>query len=424
MKNYFYSLLLMLSGGVLLAQQPVSPVTEGEEQVTEKPLGLAANQLHNDPEAQGIPDNIGIAAFEDVTFLTMGADGSYFYVRNSITDNTTRVCYRAEYESREMPLFNLSAYCTTGEPLTIKGLYPDHKAQQLAILLGTENSDIGDVVIVDLNTNVMDNYLSGVSSEGLSWFPDGSSLLYHKWSSDNISDTRYRERTATLLHKVGASSKTDLPYFSAKTNGELAISDTDIPTAYFDRQLQAVIGVVKAEGQPMRLYLKLGDLYNTSSWITLAEAGDMVADFTASERLIYYRTSRDAPNYRIVASEVRWPDINNAEPVVPEYPDLVITDLQVNADGLYYVTRAKDGTSQLWLKTLRKDKPELIHLPFPAHDIRMEIPDPQSGNIWVHITRNDIREMRYFYNRKQGSFVEQPLNLDPGKETRQDPAIQ
>ncbi|WP_224491048.1 beta-propeller domain-containing protein [Robertkochia flava] len=414
MKNHCLLLLFMLLSGALLSQISRQCITETGERPLSSPgvvdLSRVPPLITDSENPTGKHQMVMPGEASHVTTAVMGRDGSYFYVKRSLLSNDTSVFYRAAYHSGEMVLFQLADYHSGEEALNVIGLYPDQNAGKVAIAVEIENSGICDVVVVDLNGHILDNYLTGISPYRLSWMPDGQNLLYHRWSADERDDPKFASRTKTMMHKVGTTEKEDRVYFSAKTNPELTIADSELPTAYFDSSLEAVVGIIRSEDQHLRMYLKLGDLYDTSSWMTLATARDQVIQFSASQRQVCYLTSEDAQNRKIMISELRWPDISNADLLVPEFPDELITSLVVNADGVYFTTEKKEvKEARLWFKALGKNHPEPIGLPHPVEDIKLELTDPAGSDIWVQVYGKNRFEMRYRYIRAQGKFVEQPV---------------
>lgn len=392
MKNHGFILLFLLAIGLLYAQRPVDYAVSQEN--------LIVQSLRPDLQS----------GEEGISYLAMGRDGSYFYVKDFFEGAFGKVYYRPSYTAGEVLIFDPESYAAGFDQVfTVKGLFPDHEARRLAITIAAENSELCDLVVIDLESQVVDNYLSGISSLSVSWLPDGEHILYHRWSSSNLNNEKYRLATKTWLHKLGTPEKEDLDYFSSRANPGLDILETEVPVAYYNRELDAVLGVVKTDNNTLKIYRQKGSILEPTHWEPLATEQDMVNDFCVTDRHMYYKTSKDAKNYKIVISDRRWPDVSNGEVLIPEFDDAVITELKANRDGLYFTTY-KEGQARLWFRSLRKTRYEPVKLPYDARKLNIEIHDPNSGKLWINISGKDKIQMRYRFRTDQGTFIKQPLN--------------
>jgi prolyl oligopeptidase len=82
-----------------------------------------------------------------------------------------------------------------------------------------------------------------------------------------------------------------------------------------------------------------------NTWRELARYEDQVSNFAAVDDDIYYLTTRDAPNGKVLRRRLNGSELTAAETVLTE-GELVLASLEATRDGIY-VTGQRDGIAQL-----------------------------------------------------------------------------
>ncbi|MBL7473185.1 beta-propeller domain-containing protein [Robertkochia sediminum] len=410
MKNHGFLLLFLLSLGWVYAQQPVnSSVIKGHD-----PNIASQSRIWN---AAADRNPARHADIDGVSFLTVGKDGSYFYVKDFFEGAIGKVFYRASAEAEEVLLFEPDSYaCAEEDIYTVSGLYPDIDSRKIAITLTTCDTQLSDLVMVDLEARVIDNYVSDISSECISWLPDGEHILYHRWASEDAKDPKFRLKSKSYIHKVGTVADEDREYFSSRVASGADIRDAEIPRVFYNEALSTVIGVVRTDDDLLKIYRHKGDILQPSHWEPLALEADRVTDFCVGDRFVYYKTDTNAPNYRLMAAQYRWPDISNADEVVAEFESEMIADFGANRSGLYFTTRDSEGAVKLWFKPAKRLTYSPIQLPVRAKQITIETIDPDTTELWLHIWEDNFWELHYRYDDRTDTFVRFSLETTPREE--------
>ncbi|THD67511.1 hypothetical protein E7Z59_07565 [Robertkochia marina] len=398
MKNFSLYFLAMLSFAIVYAQEPEAYENARQDEVA---------NFHTDADPA-----VG-------QILAATTNGKFFYTRGCQRETPGKVLYRASESSEERVLFDPLLYKYDAF-YHVDALYPNLDGTRLAIGLSADHLPYMEVLIVDLDGNQLDKEISGVSKYGVSWLPDGEHFLYHRLSGNLQNGEELYLNTKTWLHRVGEDPKKDRDYFSAKTAGEIDIAEAELPVAEYSETLKAVVGKVVLPGNKLKLFVKRGDPLQETPWEKLAKEEAEVTDVFITNRFIYYKSAKEAPNFKIMASNLRWPDFCNADVVVPEYKDQRIIDFTVNANGLYFVTKDDRNQLRLWFKERKSDtyNPtaghhfKIIELPVAAKTIQLQENPGGADKLWINIIDDQEKHHRFNYT-KSGKFIKETVNTNP-----------
>ncbi|TRZ43486.1 prolyl oligopeptidase family serine peptidase [Robertkochia solimangrovi] len=350
------------------------------------------------------------AGFEMTGNLRRTRKGSFFYTKLAFDGKVSKVYYRDTYKGKERLLYNPETFKPeSGLFYAVYGMVPSHDAEKLAVALAPNGTEICEVLIMDLDGNIVDDFVKNSTSR-ISWLPDGEHFTYVRWNSNNVKDTDLKKNVKTFLHKLGTPQDEDIEYFSSVTNPELGMKPLEIPNSYYDRDLKGVIGNIGSVDNARRSYLKVGDdPYKPSAWKTLTTAEDKVDNYFITADHIYYKSFENAPNFKIVRSSVYDPAYKSGELLIPEDDSAVIQEIAVNADGLYYTT-LKDGIEgKLWFLPNGESDVQEIDLPEAAGFIGVTTNDPESHDLLVEYTGWLTPLSKILYDRSTGKFQEMSM---------------
>lgn len=350
------------------------------------------------------------SGYELISFIRRPRNGKLFYVKEGYDNQVGKVYYRENYDAEEQLIFDPASYNQDKEvTYAVDGIIPDHQGEKLAIKLAPDGSEISDVLVIDLEGKILDASLSQVSGVNISWLPDGENFIYHKLNSLDPRNPDLKKNTKTFLHTLGNGQDKDTELFSSATNPEMEIKEEEYPIAFYDRDIKKIVGLVVTVDKSIKLYLKEGDHTTASPWKTLARADDNVENFYITGDYIYYKTFKDAKNFKILRASTGEPEYENASVLVEEFPDEVIRDMDINKNGLYFTTARHGIEAKLWFLAHDSEEPEQIEPPFAAGDISLWSNDPDSDDLWVYVTGWTKPLQRYAFNQMEKSFSPRPL---------------
>jgi prolyl oligopeptidase len=185
-----------------------------------------------------------------------------------------------------------------------------------------------------------------------SWLPDSSGLVYVRRRDlpKDADPTEGYKLSAAFVHRLGTPVEKDLRLFAKDAAGGVAMNDSDFPSLDIPVGSNFVVAQVKRGDEPeISLYSSsLKDvLAGEARWQKICSVEDSVNAYTVHADTIYLLTSKDAPRYKVVATDLAMPDFAGARPVVPT-AEAVVVGISAARDGLY-VVRNEGGT----MRTLR-----------------------------------------------------------------------
>ena len=214
---------------------------------------------------------------------------------------------------------------------------------------GSENSTLY-VMDVEHAAPVPDA-ISRVRFPYVSWLADNRSFVYHRYP-DPLPGTppaEQRYNTRSYLHRLGDDPELDRPVFARGLNPRVEMTPLDRPFVIVPEQSDWIVGVISHSALGAGFWsdctfyaAPLAGLDDPAAcpWTRLAEVADGISNFAVKGDTLYAVTYRDAPRRRVLAVDLRAPDLGRAVVVVPE-SNVVVEDVRVAGD--YLLTRDLDG---------------------------------------------------------------------------------
>jgi len=286
----------------------------------------------------------------------------YFYLKRLPTENVAKLYYRTSFEGEEILLYNPISFNTSeNKDFVINYFQPDWANSKIAISLTEKGKEISQIIILDIQTNqvfseVLENtWPSDVG--GLQWLPDNSGFIYLHFPNTTNNSLDILLNATSVLHKVGEHQKKDTKVFSKEFCENLDIKEEDFPTTKIESQSNKyLIGTASgASAYDDTYYLPIQEI-GTPNWKPLFSKQELIKEYTIIGDSIIFKTSYNAPNFKIGITSIKKPNFNTARILVPESKDHVITDFAVTSEGLYYVTSKNSVQAKLFKHTNSLDQ--------------------------------------------------------------------
>lgn len=346
--------------------------------------------------------------------LVITDNDRYFYLKRTPSDETGKLYYRDGYKGNESLLFDPSGLSEKSSgTYVVSNVSPTDDGSKVAISVAADGSEDDIVMILNVETGKLyPEIIDRCRFASPSWLPDGSAFLYNRLQRDEQHHIDIQKNSKVYLHKPGSDPSTDREIFSSSTNPEMNIKPEDIPFVHYDKDSKHIYAFVQNVDRRLTVYYapftELTD--EKISWKPLLKPADNVHDFAVTESDLYVYTPEKAPNFKILKTPLLRPDIKNAETVVAEDPNAVLTSFSLTSNGIYY-TLSKNGVEvEFYRKGFGDKKAKKIKLPFTAGTIHLSTKGFRFPDVWIVISGWSSDYKRYRYNDMSDSFIYETLS--------------
>lgn len=338
----------------------------------------------------------------------------YFYLKTTPSDETGKLFHRVNFEGTEELLFDPLKFSNdTTQKYVISSLSPNNDGTKVAFEVAANGSESSVLLIMDVQTKAL-------SSERIdrcwfanpSWLPDGKSFLYNRLNSSDVHDVNREKNSKTFLHVTGSDASADKEIFSKARYPELDIKAEEIPIAYYDKDCQYIFGLSLSVDSRMKVfYAPTSELLKDKiSWKVLFRPEDQVYNFATSDKDVYAYTPKNAPNFSILKTSLKAPDLAKAEVFVPESQEGPITGFTLTSDALYYTVSANGVQAKLYRIQNGSKNADLLETPFAAGSAGLSSKGFKYPDVWAYLTGWTHDGQRFRYNSKENSFKAEDLS--------------
>ena len=276
-------------------------------------------------------------------------DGKYYFFNNDGLRNQS-VLYRSatpQGDDAEVVL-DPNALSTDGT-VALKGVWMSPDGKNLGYTISRSGSDWEEIFVLDPATlKLRDDHIKWAKFTEISW--DGDGFYYSAYDSPEAGKefSNANEFHKVYYHKLGTPQSEDV----------IAFEDRNAPLhfhqAWTDDKATAL--VISIGGQGNGNALKIKELHKPGAeWQTVTDSqDDNILVIDVIDGTVYMLTSKDAPNYRIVAAPLSAPQPENWREIVPE-SDKVIVGADISENDLI-VTYLEDASHHAYLYSLANGK--------------------------------------------------------------------
>ena len=341
-------------------------------------------------------------------------NNTHFYLKKEGTSNTAILYKSAGFKGKEKLLFDPKSFKSNSKDnYSINYIQPSWDGKKIVISLTKNDIEISEMIILDIEsrklydktiTNCWPSALGGVS-----WLPDNSGFYYVHIPIIEKKSKNYIKNTATVLYKLDNSSNNLNRVFSKANNPKLSVKSHDFPVIqYLSNNDSYILGLIAGIGFYDSYYSTIINNYSDKfNWKQLFKKEDKVKQFLIKGDEFFFRTSKNASNFKICKTSLVSPNFENPEIIVEEDKNAVITDFTLTKNGLFYV-KTKNGV-EAKLYHFKENKEQNIPIPKASGSINLTSKNSKSKDLWIEIEGWTNNEERYYYNDKTGLFTEENL---------------
>ncbi|NTV93142.1 MAG: S9 family peptidase [Chlorobiaceae bacterium] len=333
--------------------------------------------------------------------LSITDNDRYFYLKETPTDETGKLCYRDRFEGKETILFDARTFfAKSGQEYVISGISPSDDGSKVAIAVSANGSENSVLLIMDVATKKLySEKIDRCRFASPSWLPDGRSFLYNRLPAVIHTGQNPQYNSKTMLHRIGTDPASDREIFSKAINPELNIRSEDIPSVEYERKSGYLFAHVSSVDRRLTVYYApvTALLKEKISWQPLMRPEDNIHDFAVTENDLYLYTPENASRFKVVKTSLQDPDIQHAETVIAEDPEAMLTSFTLTSNALYYTQSLNGVEAKLFRKKNNTARPEELRLPFKAGTIHLSSKGFRFNDLWIIIAgwSNDNRRYRF-----------------------------
>ncbi len=348
-----------------------------------------------------------------VTNLNITENDFYFYLKTKPEDETGKLFMRKGYGGEEVFLFDPDEYNKEeGRQYTIGAISPNRDGSLLAIGVAPNGSEASTILVMDMKTKQLLPERINLTWGGAAWQKDNVSFSYATQNSDDPSDQNRQMNIKTFLHKAGTDSSEDALVFHAPDYPELEIAPEEIPFIYYDKDADKLFMYAYSTDSNQRIFMADADGFKEkhTSWKQIVSRDDMVTGMGTDKENFYFRTTKDAPNFKMTMLPLSATDLSKAETLIPHDKDAVLTGFTITSDGYYFTKRINGVETMVFHMASADSKPEKLKLPFTAGSASVSTKGIDHKDVWVSMSGWTRNSARYRYDPSDKSFTYEMLS--------------
>ncbi len=335
----------------------------------------------------------------------------YFYLKISPTDETYKLYFREKVGSEEVLLFDPISFRTNStDTYEIATFFPSHDGSKMAISLMKNGLDIPVRIVLDVdNRKLFPEVLE--RSYNFTWLADGSGFLHQPLNTGDPNSQETYLNTKVYHHILNTDPSTDREIFSLEKYPDLGIKPEHFNYPIFYEGCDYIFIMAASQHNNNLFYAPISELgKEIINWKHLFKPEDKVRSFRVTSDELYIRTSRNAPNYKIIKTSIKKPDLINAKVVVAENPIANISSFTLTSEGLYYNLSYNGVQQKTYFLSYRDNKLLELPLPISAGSITINSKGYRYSDLWLSISGWTSNLRRYRYLSAENLFILEMLS--------------
>ena len=282
-------------------------------------------------------------------------DNKYYFYENSGMKNQS-VLYRKDTLDGKPEVFLDPNTLSDDGTVALTGVYMSPDGRYTAYTISRSGSDWSEIYLLDTATGqLLPDHIEWAKFTGAEWYGDGFFYSAYPVPEAGKEFSNANENHRIYYHKIGTPQSEDKVFYE----------DTEHPLYFHSLHIPhgSHYAFLMAGGQGFGEAIKVKDLSNPASeWIVMEPSQDNIINIIdLIGDTIYFTTSVDAPNYRLMSAPVTAPSRENWREIIPE-TDAVLAGAQMAGDKLI-VTYQRDASSHPALYDLDGNLIREIQLP-------------------------------------------------------------
>jgi len=300
----------------------------------------------------------GIASFQNYKKTGLPSksyDNRYYFYENSGMQNQS-VLYRKDSIDGKAEVFLDPNTLSADGTVALTGVYMSPDGKYTAYTISRSGSDWTEIYLLDTATGkLLPDHIEWAKFTGAEWYGDGFFYSAYPAPEAGKEFSNANENHRIYYHKIGTPQSEDKLFYEDKEH------PLYFHSAYVPHDNHYIF--VMAGGQGFGEAIKLMDLDNPDAgWTVMEPSQDNIINIIdVIGDTIYFTTSVNAPNYRLMSAPVANPEQDNWRELIAE-SDAVLAGAQMAGDKII-VNYYRDASSHPALYDLEGNFIREIKLP-------------------------------------------------------------
>jgi len=249
----------------------------------------------------------------------------YFYKKILPGEKVGKLYYRDGENGNEILLYD-PGVDKDNVPFSLEGFSADEDGKNVALAVTKGGAEVSRIYTIDVDTKKIDAQSIYPARWIFGWSPDNKGFLYLMLNSADNKSMNSESNTRTMYHVVGSAPSSDKEIFSMRKYPNLGLTSADFCIAFFTTDFKYIIaGPSTVSNDLICYYASASDLLNpVISWKPLLQKKNHVTALAMDGDDVYMLTYENAPQYKIIKSNLKNFSVANAKVVVPEGKDKII----------------------------------------------------------------------------------------------------
>ncbi len=353
-------------------------------------------------------DKLKPATYDSITY----ENGRVFYKKTLGGENVGKLFFREGWNGAEKLLFDPNTY-KTGVVTTIQSVLPSWDGKYVVMGFSSSGAEYSELRVLDVDRGALLPESIYPSMGPIGWLKDNKSFFYDIGKVTDIKSLDIELNRKTKVHTLHKEFATDIDFFSNESYPDLGIAPKEFPNAFIDESypdyILGFLGTVQAE---FRIFYAPSSKMNGGKikWEPLCKVADkLVRGLEFDRDHVYAVTHAGAPKYRVVRTNVKHPDWEHAETVIPEAADSV----QSIAKSKHYlfIVYSTGVVGRIVKYDLATGKSAEVKLP-ASGTVHISCPDFRSDRCIVYITSWTSPVTIYDFDAGKDTFAKSIFNSD------------
>lgn len=282
-------------------------------------------------------------------------DNRYYFYENSGMKNQS-ILYRKDTMDGKAEVFLDPNTLSDDGTVALTGVYMSPDGKYTAYTISRSGSDWTEIYLLDTATGeLLPDHIEWAKFTGAEWYGDGFFYSAYPTPEAGKEFSNANENHRVYYHKIGTPQSEDKVFYE----------DIEHPlyfhSAYVPKDSHYIF--ILAGGQGFGEAIKVKDLNEPDGeWKIMEPSQDNIVGIVdVIGDTIYFTTSIDAPNYRLMSAPITAPGKENWKEIIPE-KDAVLSGAQMASDKII-VTYERDASSHPALYDLNGNLIREIELP-------------------------------------------------------------
>lgn len=302
----------------------------------------------------------------DIKDIKITKNKTNFYVKKTDDPTVEKLFYQDNISKKEVLLYSSSSFkFEDDQSYFINYIKPDWQGEKVAVSLSKRGEDISKIIVVDVDSKkVISEILENAkpSNGGIQWLPDNSGFIFIQHKNTDPQSKEYLLDSKSVIYKIGDNVNDLKEIFSKSNNPDLRLQPEDYPKVfiYQDYHDYAFAQVSGSSRYKDMYFVSIKELLSDKKpiWKPLFKKTDKIGRILVDQDSIIYFSNKYSSYGGIYKTSIKTPDFDNTKVLIHPLDKSIITDFEINREGLFFV-RFKNGVQSKLYHLNKKEEKEI-----------------------------------------------------------------